>query len=183
MRRCRVRSFYDPVSSASSEGQNFTTDGWGFVAALGAGQVFDLGARWSVEPEARLNYQHIASSGGADSYARIDFPGMNTGYGAVDARLNRSCQLGTRHTLSSRVEAGVLQSVGDGPRATFADLAGQDALAFSAAPGGTSAEMLIGIASHLTRCVSLAARFRYVRRLGSEYGETFGGGANIQVRF
>jgi outer membrane autotransporter protein len=155
---------YADISAASTAGQNFGTQGFGFLGSLESGFKLALKEGFSLTPEAQIIYQHLSFTGGQDAYGLISYSDTNSAYGRLGVKASRewTADLGGRELpLSVWVRGNVWSAFGANAHATFAALDGSNPTTVATALGKTWANATAGLTAQIDEFVSAYAVYDY----------------------
>ncbi|WP_426442579.1 autotransporter outer membrane beta-barrel domain-containing protein [Bradyrhizobium genosp. P] len=156
-----------------------TTQGGSFAASLETGKPFQLGAGYSIEPQAQLIYQTASLAGSADSAASVAFNDVDSLAGRLGARFARSFAIDPGavqpHLITAWVRPSVWYEFLGNPTTSFSSATGF--IPFRSDLGGSWGEIAAGFDVQVARNTSFYTNLNYqigFNGRSDAYGGKFG---------
>jgi len=173
-------NWYENIHTASVEGVNFHTQGWGITASAETGYRVTLGDGYSVIPQGQIIYQRTDINSGVDPFARISFAATDEVYGRLGGRLARGWLTNDGRTVTAWMDTSIWHQFGDNAQTSFASLQGNFPTSFGVGLGGTWAQVGLGLSGQLMSNVGIFGKADYNIAL-NQPGHSLGGRAGVRV--
>lgn len=172
---------YDDANARSSLGQRAETAGWGVTTSIEGGKAFDLGNRWTIEPQAQLIYQHITLDDMTDDYGHVDFGSADSTTGRVGARLSKALTTNKGLPFVVSARTNLWRGFGSDAKTTFRDLSGNNATTLTSNLSGSWGQVGVGISGNISQDITLYVDADYSQSLESRKANSVGGKLGISI--
>ena len=172
---------YQDVKTASAQGINGQTQGWGVAASLEGGKTIPINESWAVEPQAQLVVQHNSLDEVRDSHLNTASLGSSDSVlGRLGGRLVRKWDQDPSGVPGGTawLRANLWHEFSGKSAATYQTALGP--VAYAADLGGTWGELELGVSATISPKASIFGTVGYQRNLGGIHREatTLSGGLN-----
>jgi outer membrane autotransporter protein len=164
------------VDPRSRDGIGTTTHGNAMTGSVEGGLPISLGARFAIEPQAQLIWQHLSINDLDDGASTVGFNSGNTFLGRVGVRLQGHFDGAGGTSWEPWLRFNVLRTFGSDDQATFGG-----ATVIGTAVGQTAGQVGAGVAGKIGKSASVFATVSWLTNLGGAYQRTVMG--NVGVRW